>query len=245
MRIRLVDAKGTAARKRGGSDSLVSNTEMILRRYLIASTIVVACIAAWTSAGCREQQTPHATATDGKTTPEASFAEIVRLVADGVDLEGVSTSTGFVSQDDRASSRFQVSNEVTSKLIPPGEGNNTYRGTITVTSSSTYSLRRSADDSSDKKDQDHSNKDNGFGSLDDSSADSGFESMDKQLVSAAPAGDKPGAESIESVQRRTAKDVRTYELAYEHDRWVLKTELDPETERSIANAFDRALRLQP
>jgi hypothetical protein len=218
---------------------------MILRRYLFASTIVFACAVTWTSTGCREKQPPSSPAAGAKVTPEASFKEIVRLVTDGVDLQGVSTSTGFVSQDDRASSRFQVSNEVTSELIPPTDGSTAYRGTITVTSSSTYSLRRSADDAGDKKDQDHSLNDNGFSLLDDTDDDSGFDSMDDQLVSAAPDGDSSGGESIESVQRRTAKDVRDYELAYENNRWVLKTELDPETERSIAKAFERALRLQP
>lgn len=213
---------------------------MILRRYLIASTIAVACAATWASTGCREQRPPKE-----PVTPKSSFEEIVRLVADGVDLRGVSTSAGFVSNDDGASSRFQVSNEVTSEFIQPGDGSDHYRGTITVTSSSVYSLRRSADDSGDRKDQDQSNKDNGFSLMDEPSADSGFQSMDDQLVSAAPDGDKSGAEGIESVQRRTAKDVRTYELAYEHNRWVVKTKFDPETEKSIANAFNHALRLQP
>jgi hypothetical protein len=220
---------------------------MILRRYLITFTIVVACAVTWTGTGCREKQPPHPSAAV-KATPEASFAEIVRLVADGVELRGVSTSAGFGSNADGASSRFQVSNEVTSQLIPPTDGGTAYRGTITVTTSSTYSLRHSADESaakSDKNDQNQPPKDNGYGSLDESDADSGFQTSDNQLVSAAPDNAKSGADNIESVQRRTAKDVRTYELAYEHDRWVLKTKLDPETERSIANAFERALRLQP
>ena len=218
---------------------------MFFRRFLIASTILVACAVTWTSTGCRERQSSQSSAAAARATPEASFKEIVRLVADGVDLQGVSTSTGFVSSDDRASSRFKVNNEVTSQLIPPGDGNSTYRGTITVTSSSTYSLRRSADDSGDKKDQDQSAKDNGFSLLDDPDADSGFDAMDDQLVSPAPNGAKAGTDHIESVQRRTAKDVRIYELVYEHNRWVLKTKLDPETEKSIAKAFERALRLQP
>ncbi len=219
---------------------------MILHRYLIASTVVVACALTWTSTGCRQKQPPHGydrrRQSDargqlrGNRPPRRRWSRFAWAS---------SSSSGFVSQDDRASSRFQVSNEVTSQLIPPADGNSIYRGTITVTSSSTYSLRRSADDSNDKKNQDQSPKDNGSSLLDESDADSGFHSMDDQLVSAAPDGDKSAPDSIESVQRRTAKDVRTYKLAYEHNRWVLKTELDPETEKSIAKAFERALRLQP
>lgn len=229
----------------GSSDSLMSNIEMILRRFMIAFSMVIACALAWTNTGCRDNQPPQASAADAQATPEASFKEIVRLVKDGVDLHGVGTSTGFVAKDDRASSRFQVNNEVTSELIPPTDGSTNYRGTITVTSSSTYSLRRSAEDSNSEKEQDQSAKDNGFSLMDDPDADAGFHSMDDQLVSPAPSGETSGGSNIESVQRRTAEDVRDYELAYENNHWVLKTKFDPETETSIAKAFERALRMQP
>ena len=156
------------------------------------------------------------------------------------------TVRGFVAQDPGARSQFTVFNTVTSQFIPAANPAEPNRGTITVTSRSVYSLRKVPDNADDEPVGESSAQGEPFGPLDDSEdADSGIDVMDSELISASPDGSKVGAATVESVQRRADEDVRTYELAQENGRWVLKTKLDPETEKSIENAFGRALRLQP
>ncbi len=152
--------------------------------------------------------------------------------------------SAFVAQGTGATSRFQVHNTVTSQLIPPAAPSDPYRGTITVTSRSIYSLRRSAEEN-DKKDQEDAPVDNGFGFDDESEeSDSGFTSLDNDLVSDSSGDDAAGATKIESVQRRADEDVRTYDFVYKDGRWALTSTLDPKTEKSVENAFDRALSQQ-
>jgi len=71
------------------------------------------------------------------------------------------------------------------------------------------------------------------------------EVLDPELLSAQrqDADDRGTSESERqvTVARRQSAAERKYELVYENDRWILVTPLDPETERSIQNAFDRAL----
>jgi hypothetical protein len=205
----------------------------------------MACPLTGALTGCRDEQPPQATATTSPTTPEESFQEIVRLVKDGIEVQG-GGPVSVVVPGDNASTRFQVQNTVTSQIFPPSDANAAYRGTITVTSTSTYSLRKSTEDNGDDKNADKSAKDNGFSLQGDSDeADPGFEAMDDQLVSDEPASDKTGATTIKKVQRRSDENVRTYDLVYDDGRWALTSKLDPETEKSIENAFKRALSLQP
>jgi hypothetical protein len=196
-------------------------------------------------AGCRREQAPQADATASRPTPEASFAAIAKIITDGIEISGSDRSqTG--AEEIGARGRFAVYNTVASKLIPPATPSDPYRGTITVTSKSVYSLRRTAEDEDKKKkeEEEAAAEANRFSLLDEED-DSGFEVMDSDLVSASPEGSHDQKQAKPSVIRQADEDVRTYDLVYRDGRWVLVTELDPETEQSIKKAFDRALRVQP
>ena len=221
----------------------MSRCNTILLTAILGSCVIVAIA----GTGCRRESSPAVPATPERPTPEKSFAAIVALVKDGIELPGGDVS-GFVAQRTGASSRFQVHNTVSSQLIPPAAPNDPYRGTITVTSQSVYSLRRSAEEDEEKKKRDEQDApaDGGFSLLDDSEdAGSGFNSFDQGLVSDAAGDEQARAAEIESVQRRADKVDRTYELVYLDGRWELTSKLDPKTEASVENAFQRALRLQP
>lgn len=162
---------------------------------------------------------------------------------DGLELP-VSKS-GFIDPSSGGSSRFQVHNTITSKLIEPAAEGEPLRGEITVTTQSIYSIRRSAEQ---KENDDRGDQNAGHStSLLDESQESGpgFSSVDQGLVSEAPDASKPGDVDVDSVQRRADKIERKYELIYKDNRWDLVTEIDKKKEASIENAFQRALRLQP
>jgi hypothetical protein len=215
------------------------------RRHCPLLTLILGtCAVAIASTGCRRESVP---ATPERPTPEESFSAIVVLVKDGIELPGGGAS-GFVAQRTGASSRFQVHNTVSSHLIPPATPNDPYRGTITVTSQSIYSIRRSAEEAAErkKKDEQDASADRGFSLLDDpEDSGSGFNSFDQGLVSDSSDDEQATAAEIESVQRRPDKVDRTYDLVYQSGRWELTSKLDPKTEASVENAFQRALRLQP
>lgn len=201
------------------------------------------CFAALVGSGCDRAAPPSEQAAVERPAAEVSFEAIAEAVKDGIEVRGGDV-TGFVTQQSSASSRFQVHNTVTSQLIPPATPNDPYRGTITVTSRSIYSLRRSAEED-DKNDQEDAPVDNGFGpSSGTDEEDSGFNSLDNELVSDSAGDEEAGATELESVQRRSDEDIRNYELVYKDGRWELTSKLDPKTEKSVENAFNRALSLQ-
>lgn len=218
---------------------------MFRRHSTVWIALIGTCLIA--SAGCQQESAPPTPAVTERPGPEASFAEIVELFKNGMELPGSNLSNVF-TQDAGSSSRIQVHNTVTSQLIPPSNAEDFYRGTITVSTQSMYSMRRTNDnDDKDESADDESpnaaaNK--GFG--DGETEEGQFQSFDPGLVANPPDGEKEGeTNGATSVQRRPEKDDRTYELIYREDRWQLITKLDPKTERSVANAFDRALRNQP
>jgi hypothetical protein len=215
--------------------------DMIRRNYALSSFVVPAFCMVLAGAGCDQKPAAQVQPTAARPTPEKSFEDLARIAQDGIELSAGSSATGRVSQKTGASSRFQVYNTVTSEFIPPANANEVPRGTITVTTKSVYSLRQSAEDNDDEVVEQK-----GFNLMDEADGqDSGYKVMDEQLITETPANNKRGKEEIESVQRHADEDVRTYDFAYENNRWVLKSKLDPDTEKSIENAFERALRLQP
>jgi len=194
------------------------------------------------NSGCNEQPATSVPTASTRPSPEDSFQQIVQVITDGLELPGAGSM--FVTQRDGSSSRFQVHNSITSKLTPPAAANEPYRGTITVTSRSVYSLRKIEEDAKD----DRPAEQGGFGMMDEiDESGSGFEVMDRELVTGSKNDDKAGGQEIERVQRHSDEEVRNYEFAYENDRWVLKSKVDPKAEgqAAIASAIDRALRLQP
>jgi hypothetical protein len=187
--------------------------------------------------GCRQE--PASSSAVARPTAEESFDEISRVVTNALDTRSGGIPSGFVSSDEGGRSQFVVNNEVTSKLIPPAKEGDIYRGTITVTSRSYYSLLRSegsADDKTAKKSE------NDFSLMDDDdSQGDGLSASDDGLISAAPSHEDKSQTSAESVYRRPDEDIRNFELAYENGRWVLKTEPDAKTEMAVKKAFDYAL----
>lgn len=215
---------------------------MYLRNAKFALVMSSAALALMISAGCDKEQAPVAVPVSTPTSPAESFEELVTALKEGLELPGGQAS-GFYSATSGTSSRFQVHNTVSSELIPPAQSGDPYRGVITVTTQSVYSLRKSAEEEQDK---DEDNAANRGSSLLDESAESGtgFSSFDQGLVTESP-DNKVGRTDIDTVQRRADKVDRKFELVYKNDRWELVTAIDKETDASIENAFARALRLQP
>lgn len=192
-------------------------------------------------AGCRQEAS---TASAAPRPPAVeSFDEIVQIVTRALDTGSGEIPGGFVASDAGGRSAFTVSNRVTSNLYPPEAQDENYRGTITVSTRTMYSIRRSDDSEGDTSSQ--SSEEESFSLLDDpDSSDMTFGSDDDGLVTATPADSKSTAPAAENVTSRMDEDVRTFEMEYLNGRWVLKTQPDPETERSIQKAFDYALGLQ-
>jgi hypothetical protein len=212
---------------------------------IVLTAIAIACLSTIANTGCQRGSTSTDEAEANHTGPAESFAEIVEVFKDGMETPGGEASA-FVASGATASTRFQVHNTVTSELTEPANPGDPYRGTITVSSQSIYSLRRVPGDDDDKKSKDdHRPQSNdGFSLLDDGDADSSFKSFDQGLV-APGESEKSDTDAVAMVQRRPDKVDTNYDLLYKGGRWELVTKLDPKTEASVANAFDRALRLQP
>ena len=215
---------------------------MSIRHLNLLGLLLGALITFTFGAGCQQESAP---VTDTVPPAEKSFEEIARVVEEGLELPG-GKSSSFVDTSAGSRTRFQVLNEVTSKLIPPATPDEPYRGVITISTQSVYSLRTMADKEQDDAKAKDQKSDRGS-SLFDESAESGpgFSSFDQSLITEAPDADKPGNIEIDSVQRRADKVERNCELIYRNNRWELLTKFDPKTEASIENAFERALRLQP
>jgi hypothetical protein len=203
--------------------------------------------------GCRQTATSDANASavhhsPAQPTPEERFQRIVDTFRRSVDTNASGIQAGFLYRDEGGHSSLSVRNDVTEELIPPTKEGDPYRGMITVTRQISYSMHMTPADSNDGKSEGHSRNSGSTDhrSLDDQSQDNnGVDVLDPNLIAAATRSDKPSPTQPEdTVARRSDKDVRTYELAYENDRWVLKTQLDLKTEQSIQAAFEHALAIQ-
>lgn len=217
--------------------------DMIRRQYTLPSILLAACTLLVTSSGCEQKPATPVPPVALRATPEQSFEQIVKIVTDGLEMPGAGSM--FVTQRDGTSSRFQVHNSVASQLTPPANANESYRGTITVTSRSVYSLRQTKEE---EDDEEATSEQSGFGleeEIDESG--SGFQVMDDELITGGKNDDKAGGQEIERVQRHTDEEVRKYDFAYENDRWVIKSKVDPKAEgqAAIVGAITRALELQP
>ncbi len=183
-----------------------------------------------------------AAAKRAKPGPEESFELIVETFRRGVE----DVPIGFVVRRESGHSRMVGKNDVKHELIPPSKEGEPYKAIITVDSKSSYSIQRSG--SSDDDDAKQNN--NGDETADELANDpGGVEVFDSDLVNPSPSGGSTRGNSegaAEPIVRRQADDwpARKYELEYRSGRWELLTELDPETEQSIQNAFDQALNTQ-
>jgi hypothetical protein len=195
--------------------------------------------------GCDDQSTSTqsaAAARAARNSAEESFQLIVDTFRRGVE----DIPIGFVVRQESGHSMMVGKNEVSHELIRPTKEGEPYRAVITVASRSRYSLKRDSvpeDDSQDKAD----NQSSGIDSSDES-GDSGTEIIDSDLVSSQDSNNqtrRSNAGSTETmIARRPDEGERNYDLVYDKGRWKLVTKLDPETERSIRNAFDQALKTQ-
>ncbi len=226
---------------------------MNLRQHALASILGGSALLGFAILGCQKHPTAPPHQVDTRPAAVQSFDEIAQVVKSALETGGVGgVQGGFVDEKGNARSQFSVHNNVTSELIPPTDGSDAYRAKITVKSKTTYSLRHIPD--TEKKDSDQDNKknnkgqDSGANPMDDTpqTGPNGVEVLDPGLVS-SPAKSKPlpGNKVDNSVSRLADEESRTYDLAYENGRWVLKTELDPKTEQSVSNAFKFALAQQP
>jgi hypothetical protein len=225
---------------------------MIRVAFLLASVCVALAVAGVSISGCRPKSESDATVSAAdrplaQSTPEESFRRVADTIRRSIDTDASGTPAGFLYHDQGGHSSLSIRNEVTDKLVPPSKEGEPYRGTITVTSHFSYSMRISPADSGGEKSEGSSQDKSGAdqGGLTDESEDEGVEILDSDLLAAAKKSDsQPPTQPEEVVARRSDEDVRNYELAYENNRWVLKTELDPKTEQSIQYAFQHALEVQ-
>jgi hypothetical protein len=226
----------------------------MIRLECIASTRHwCAIVLGLVSLGCQQSSPTKVSQSDARPAAEQSFDEISQIVKNALETGAGGMQGGFVSEKANARSHFSVHNTVSSKVIPPADPGETYRATITVTSRTDYSLRRipeSEKKGDEKEKSKHGGQDSGVNPLDDSrgtgSTANGVEVLDDSLITSPtkPTRPLPG-QPEDSVARRADEEVRNYDLAYENNRWVLKTDLDLKTELSVKNAFDYALKLQP
>ena len=196
-------------------------------------------------AGCRNESASNASAGAGRTTtkpgPEESFKLIVETFRRGIE----DIPIGFVMRQDSGQSMMVGKNEVSHALVRPTKEGEPYRAIITVTSESRYSIQRTREEiAEDEREEQSAASD----LLDDSAEEDGQEVFDSELIGRASSKSDsrrslPGATG-QFVDRRADEGEKNYELVYENGRWNLITELDPETEQAIGDAFDRALKTQ-
>jgi hypothetical protein len=202
--------------------------------------------------GCRPEPSSSANGStvsrpSAPPTPEERFRQVVNTFRSAVDTNASGAQAGFLYRDEDGHSSLSIRSDVSDELIPPSKEGEPYRGIITVKKQFSYSLRIPAAESGDGK-SDGKGQDGGSdlrGLDDESQDDSGVDVLDPNLMAAATKSEAPlPVQSDEVVARRSDENVRSYELVYENDRWVLKTKLDPETEQSIQYAFEHALDVQ-
>jgi hypothetical protein len=194
---------------------------------------------------CQQQSaTGPAGAARHQVSPEASFEQISSLFARSVQTGAGGVDGGFIARREDGHSRLAIRNEVTHQFFPPTKEGEPCRGVITVTSQYDYSIQRIAGngEAEDKPTE----GDEGTQRRRSADDDEGVDVIDRNLVKSPGNGRRSDSEESEDmIARLSDEDVSKYELEYVDNRWVLKTALDPDTERSIENAFNHALSLQP
>lgn len=195
--------------------------------------------------GCQDPPASEVTAVPREESPEKSFNEIAKQIAQSVQTGAGGMPGSFIAREPDGHSRLVIKNDVKHEFLPPKKEGEPYRGLITVTSKFDYSIQRVAGggEQEDERGEDADKElENG------NWQDGGATILDNDLVQRSESRSSRKSESEQSedlIARRSDEDVSTYELAYENNRWVLKTQLNPDTEQAIKNAFDHILSLQP
>jgi hypothetical protein len=203
---------------------------------VLCTGTLVACI----GAGCQKTTDavpqPATTTSPASLSPEESFAQVVETFRRGMEEIPIH----FVAPDAAGGHSMMTGRiEVSHELIKPANETEKLKGIITVTSQMRYSLKRSNETpvAGDSENGDLSRV------LDD---ESDIQVFDPALVDAQDTNrttSKPGKPEV-TIASEENKSKRQYELVYEDGRWVLTTKLDPETEKSVQNAFEHALSSQ-
>jgi hypothetical protein len=197
-------------------------------------------------AGCGRESTSNASGGTAKTIekpgPEESFELIVETFRRGIE----DIPIGFVMRQESGQSMMVGKNEVSHKLIPPAKEGEPYRAIITVASESRYSIQRNREE---QPPEDESEDQTSASDLTGEAAEEdGQEILDPELIVGADSKNEtrrpaPGA-TDQFVARQRDEGQKDYELVHENGIWRLITELDPETEQAIREAFARALKTQ-
>jgi hypothetical protein len=181
-------------------------------------------------------------AVNAKPGPEESFETIMEMFRRRMEEVPI----GFVVNDASSRSTLTGTNKVSHELIKPTNPDEPYKAVVTVTSQSRYWVAHTKDND----EADREREANEAAAKNDKQAVNGSADGSK---SSDPAGSATSSDSLRSrgpiTGERTAvpssdEDKRQYELVYENGRWKLVTELNPETEQSVQNAFSNALDTQ-
>ena len=208
-----------------------------LRRSILVLSLAIPAL----SAGCdRHLAGKPAVA---KSTPEERFQRILDSFKHKIEGQPV----GFVVAEGGSRTTMMGTNKVTSELIRPESPDGHFKGVITVSSESRYSVRRTK--TSDESEREKNGQNQGSSLLDDPKEKKGVGILEPDLASgahgeASKSATKAPQPAEDIVTRRPNEDVRKYELVDDGDRWVLITKPDPKTEQSIEFAFSEALARQ-
>jgi hypothetical protein len=194
--------------------------------------------------GCRDEAASSAAAVAARTaknpTPEESFQLIVDTFRRG--LEDV--PIGFVMREEGGQSMMVGKREFSHELIKPTKEGEPYRATIIVHTQSRYSIQRTKATDENGADEQADERSSGVEPPGEQDGESGLETYDSDLVSAPDSNNdsrrSTAAPAKDIVERYPVEGQQKYDLVHENGRWSLITKLDPETEKSIRYAFERA-----
>jgi hypothetical protein len=211
----------------------------MMSNRLIAA-LCTGTIVAGLGAGCQKKTEavpqPAVTTQPPSLTPEESFAQIVETFRRGMEEIPIH----FVAPDASGGHSMMTGRiEVSHELVQPANETEKLKGIITVRSQMRYSLKRSNEAPATGE----SESDDLSGVLDDESDTQVFDPALVETSEPSRTTSRPGKPEV-TVASEENKSERKYELVYEDGRWVLTTKLDPETEKSVQNAFEHALSSQ-
>jgi hypothetical protein len=211
-----------------------------MKRLGVHTLLVVAAILGAVSCmSCGHQATTASTPPATKfikPTPEESLS----FIMDTFRRRMEETPIGFVIADSNGRSTMTGTNKVSYELVRPADGSENFRALVTVKSESHYSMKRTKDSSDDKSDEQNKQA----SALPPEEGQEGSESCDSSVAIKQTPDATDSSSRREEDARRPQQQTRTYELDYKEGRWKLVTELNPETESSIKNAFQNALDTQ-
>ena len=175
-----------------------------------------------------------------ETGPEASFDRLMEVFRREVE----NSSGGFISQHQGAFSKLSFQRDVREELIPPESPEDNYRARITVETKSTYTYRSPLGNGEEEGSAPEPER-NGMQEddllIDPIAAD--LPEIDLGDAPGEPRGERKGI-SKPVMSDRPGEDTEHFDLEYLNDRWVLQTELNPDTQSFFQVTFEYALARQ-